>query len=220
MGNAKGIHSGGGARAIAALVVLGALGTAPRVQGQELEDPGPHQGYYLALGGHGDVVLARQKDGGWRDPWWGGHGDLRLGQAIYDRLDLGIAFGAGSGVEDGYRAVFGHVSLEVQLRPVEPLFFRLGIGMGFADVSRTAAGLDAVIGRYGADFTVAVGYDFFPGHKGQSGGFAITPVVGFRAGPGGQLGTYAVFVGLEISFWTGLSRDRLELPVEDAYRAE
>lgn len=206
-------------RLVVATAVLTALFMVARGSAaQDLTRPAPHQGYYLALGGYGQAVFAHEGDGGWRDPWFGGTGDLRLGQAIFDWFDLGIGLGAGAVYEDAYRAVLGHVSLETQLRPSDLLFIRLGIGMGFADVTRTQKGIEKVVGRFGADFTVAVGYDFFPGHKGQSGGFAITPVVGFTAGPGDILGTYGVFVGIEISFWTGLPKDQLDLPMDEAYR--
>lgn len=194
------------------------LAAGSRARAQELVPPGPHQGYYIALGGYGQAIFAHEKDGGWRDPWLGGTGDLRLGQAIFEWLDLGIGLGAGAAYEEGYRVTVGHVYLEAQLRPTDLFFLRLGIGMGFADVTRTESGIDEVVGRFGADFTIAAGYDFFPGHKGQSGGFAITPVVGFTAGPGEILGAYGVFVGIEISFWTGLPKDQLDLPMDEAYQ--
>lgn len=201
-------------------ILVATMSMARFASAQQLEEPRDHQGYYIALGGYGDAVFVNEDKNGWRDPWLGGSGDLRLGEAIFDWFDLGIGIGVGSTVEEGYRAIIGHLSLETQFRPLEPLFVRLGIGMGFADVSRTEKGLEEVIGRFGADFTVAIGYDFFPGKEGQSGGFAISPVVGFRAGPANLTSTYAVFVGIEISFWTGLSKDQLNLPMEEAYRKE
>ena len=103
-------------------------------------------------------------------------GSLRLGEALTDWMDLGIGFAAAGIYDEQYVAVVGHVAFEVQLRPIEPLFARISVGFGFTDFSPRESGIDQPLGRIGGSYGVAIGWDFFPGYDGDSGGFAITPV--------------------------------------------
>ena len=184
---------------------------------QELEIPKPHQGYFVSVGAYGAASLARQHEGNRSMSLFGPGGDVRFGQAVFDRLDLGLGLGAHAAFDSEYRAVLGHLSVEMQLRPWAGLFIRLGVGFGLADVSRTKSGLEKVDGRIGGAYTAALGYGFFPAYNGGSGGLEISPILGLQAGPGSLLSTYELFGGIEISFWTGLSKDQLELPMESAF---
>jgi hypothetical protein len=45
----------------------------------------------------------------------------------------------------------------------------------------------------------------------------LSPVLTIEVGPDPGFTTTAMWLGLEISWWSGLSRDKLELPVGEAY---
>jgi len=192
--------------------------TATAASAQELSPPKPHQGYYLSLGAYGVAGGHHDRVDGWTDGMIGPGGSLRLGEAITDWFDLGVGFAAHGVFEEQYWALVGHVSFEAQLRPVESLFVRASVGFGFTDFTRRVEGIEKPLGRIGGSYGVAIGWDFFPGHDpGESGGLAITPVVWFEAGPSEEFTTLVGGVGIELSWWTGLPREQLDLPLEEAF---
>lgn len=184
---------------------------------QELEPPRPRQGYYISLGAYGVGALSHDRLDGWLGGMAGPGGSLRLGEALLDWLDLGVGFAAAGAFDEQYVALVGHVALEAQLRPVEPLFVRLSAGFGFTDFTRRQKGIERPLGRIGGSYAAAVGWDFFPGHDGSSGGLAIAPVIWFEAGPGEEFTTLVGGIGIEISWWTGLPREQLDLPLDEAF---
>jgi hypothetical protein len=198
-----------------AVWLLTAVGTA---NAQELSPPRPHQGYYIGLGAYGVAGAHHDRVDGWTGAMFGPGGSLRMGEALLPWLDLGIGFAASGIYDEQYVALVGHVSLEVQVRPVEPLFVRASVGFGFTDFTRRESGVDKPLGRIGGSYGVAVGWDFYPAHdEGDSGGLAISPVVWFEAGPSDEFTTLAGGIGIEISWWTGLPREQLDLPVDEAF---
>jgi hypothetical protein len=197
--------------------LLAALLFVPALGAQELEQPRARQGYYLSLGAHGVAARTRDSEEGTRAALLGPGGAVRVGQALASWLDLGIGLGLAGVFDDDYRVLLGHVSLEAALRPLGNGFVRLGVGMGFADVTRRQKGLPPLLGRYGEAWRAGLGWDFFPGHRGGSGGLALTPVAWFEAGPGAEFFTIAGGIGLEIAWWTGLPRSELELPIDEAF---
>ncbi len=186
-------------------------------QGQELQLPGPHQGYYFSLGAHGLINTNQNEESGTLGPWPGITGSLRLGQALAPWLDLGLDIGMGSSFDKEYYTLLGHLGLSAQLRPWEPLFFRLGIGFGATDFSRRQDGLDKVTGQAGGWYALAVGYEIFHRQRGCSGGLSLTPIVGIDVGPGDPTSSFNAWAGIELTWWTGLPKNQLELPVEQAY---
>jgi hypothetical protein len=199
------------------IALLAALLFAPVLGASELEPPRARQGYYLSLGAHGAWARAVDSEEGVRAALLGPGGALRVGQALASWFDLGIGFGLSGVFDDDYRVLLGHVSIEAQLRPLDHGFVRLGVGMGFADVTRRRKGIEPLLGRYGEAWRVGVGWDFFPGHQGGSGGLSLTPVAWFEAGPGAEFHTLAAGIGLEIAWWTGLARNELDLPLDEAF---
>ena len=193
------------------------VGHSPIVRGQELVTPQPRQGYYISLGAHGMLNGNTDNDDTWHGPWGGPGGELRFGESITPWLDLGLNMGVSFGFSEKYLGTVGHVALDAQFRPVDPFFLRLSLGFGFTDVTRRISGIAAIDGSIGAFYQLAAGYDFFPFYKKGSGGFAVTPVVGFAAVPGELLTSLLGYVGIELSFWTGLTKDKLNLPDEEAF---
>jgi len=201
----------------ASAVALALTLVAGTGRAQELMPPAPRQGYYISLGAYGVVGGSHDRVDGWLGAMAGPGGSLRLGESLLPWLDLGIGFAAAGLYDQQYVSLVGHVSFEVQLRPIDPLFARVSVGFGFTDFTRREKGIDKPLGRIGGSYGIAVGWDLFPGDQRGSGGFAITPVVWFEAGPGEEFTTLAGGIGLEISWWTGLPRERLDLPVDEAF---
>ncbi|MCK9463317.1 MAG: hypothetical protein M0R80_27165 [Proteobacteria bacterium] len=210
-------------RIAAAAFVL--LSIAPRVVlaqdgGSEslLEPPKPRQGYYFSLGAVGSIAGHDVVDRGWMGPWPGVGGELRVGQAILPWLDLGISAAVVGTFEERWTAVHGRLSIEAQIRPVAPLAIRLYGGFGVTDPYRRAHGAEKLIGRVGGTYGVAVGWDFFPAHDPRrSGGFAVTPFVWFEGSPDPNFATVTGGIGIEITFWTGLAKNELVLPDDEAF---
>jgi hypothetical protein len=114
--------------------------------------------------------------------------------------------------------VHGRLSIEAQIRPVAPLAIRLYGGFGVTDPYRRVHGAEKLIGRVGGTYGVAVGWDFFPAHDPRrSGGLAVTPFVWFEGSPDPNFATVTGGIGIEITFWTGLAKNELVLPDDEAF---
>ena len=75
-------------------------------------------------------------------------------------------------------------------------------------------------GSYGAAYTRGLGWDFFPRDCGQSGGWALTPLVLVRAVPGDPLTAFSGMLGMEVTWWSGLPKNQQEIPLERAFERE
>ncbi|MDJ0762528.1 MAG: hypothetical protein QNJ97_06010 [Myxococcota bacterium] len=188
------------------------------VAAEQLKSPASRQGYYFSLGGGGAITAGFNGDEDeWLSPFAGPIGTLRTGQSILDWLDLGIGLGTGGIFNRDYSAIIGHLAVEAQFRPLDPLFIRASTGFGFADVSRRKKNAKKITGQFGGAYGLAVGYDFFPFYRQGSGGFGITPTISAMVGAGDMFTTVTMTIGIEISWWTGLPKDQLDLPIDQAY---
>ena len=73
---------------------------------------------------------------------------------------------------------------------------------------------------FGPLFSAGLSYDWFPFHDPKSyrsGGFALTFLLEGRYLPGGDITTGGGFLGVELTYWFGLDKNKLELPVEEAF---
>jgi hypothetical protein len=151
-------------------------------------------------------------------PWPGVGGELRMGQAILSWLDFGISAAVIGTFEERWTAMHGRLSIEAQFRPVEPLAIRIYGGFGVTDPYRRLQGAPKLVGRVGGTYGAAIGWDFFPAHDPKrSGGFAVTPFVWFEGSPDPNFATVMGGVGIEITFWTGLAKNELILPDDEAF---
>ena len=204
------------------ILLLAALpARAQEGAGTLLEKPKPRQGYYLSLGAAGAISYHDARHQGWLGPWPEVGGALRVGQAILPWLDVGLDIGASGAFEKKWTAVLARLAIEAQIRPVGPLFIRLYGGFGATDVSRRVHGAAKITGRVGGTYGVAVGWELYPGHDPRrSGGLAVAPFVFFEASPDSTFASLAVGVGFEITWWTGLSKNELVLPDDEAFSKE
>lgn len=195
----------------AAAAVLGLL--AGSALAQDLQEPRPRQGYFVAGGLHAAVAYNRDEGDGLGP--WGGYGTtIRLGQMLTRRLGIGLTIDTAGSSGDGQTATLIGFGVAGQAEIARNLALHAGIGLGVVSIDDPAE--DELSGGYGAAYTLALTYDWFPGNR-RSGGWAITPGVRVRAVPSSTVDSFSALVGVEISYWTGLPRNQLALPDSEAY---
>ncbi len=209
------------ARALRLLGVTAALGLAmPSVAhaapAQAPPPPDPHQGYFVAVGLHyGGARVRDTQRGGWAPMAHGPHLSLRAGEAVTSWLDLGLDLGLGYGV-GGDRVTLGHLTAQARWYPLPRWFVHTGAGLGASGgPDPDNDGFDR--GRFGDLYVLGIGTNRYLGKKTISGGFIMSPVVKFQLGPGKDFMSTALWVGVEFSWWSGLSRNKLELSPDEAY---
>jgi hypothetical protein len=182
-----------------------------------LEEPEPSQGHFIAVGVHGIGAMAFDADRGTREPTFGQAVSLRLGESVTDWLSLSLAVALGStyGKErDSLTLVrFGITS---QWYFSERCFVQAGFGATNAQ-GPDPEDYDLTRGRYGDFYLTGLGYDFYLSDSTRSGGWVFSPILTADVGPDSKFTTTSLWLGVEVSWWNGLSRDKLELPTPKAY---
>jgi hypothetical protein len=183
----------------------------------KLELPRPSQGYYIGLGAYGLGAMAFDKNRGTRDPTAGMAFSLRFGESLTPWLDLGLSIGTGwtFGDKADSLSLFRFV-VDSQWHLNERWFIRAGFGAANgqgADPER----LSDVRGTFGDTYLAGVGTNLYLSDEKKSGGWVLSPVVSVEVAPDNAFTTTSVWLGLEISWWSGLTRDRLDLPPDEAY---
>jgi hypothetical protein len=199
------------------LLMIALVLTSSTAAAQTLELPRARQGYYVALGGGGELTAA--SDDGESHTLMGFGQSLRLGQTITPHLGFGLRLDLGSGSNDDYDGSGGGLSLEGQWRVVGDLAVHVGAGFGFAgltEVDKVDADEDDP-GGYGALGALGLTYDWFFTSR-ASGGWALTPSIGARYLEAGGFDALFVGAGLQLTWWSGRPRQELELPEAEAYR--
>ncbi|MBN2344478.1 MAG: hypothetical protein JXX29_01730 [Deltaproteobacteria bacterium] len=200
-----------------AVTFIGVFSSTAR--GAELQKPALKQGYYFSLIPVGEAVLVDSSEN--FGPWPSVGGQFRMGEELNRWFDLGLSGGATVAYSDNYRLIHGHFGLDGTFKPTAVLSIGLQAGLGFGDFTRRKPGITEVIGRFGATYGITVSYDLFAGsrHRSphQSGGFAMSPYIGAHIGPSDVTSIYAFFVGIAFTRWTGLPKNRLDLPLDEAF---
>ncbi len=183
----------------------------------ELELPKPNQGYYLALGIHMLGATAFDEDRGTRQPTFGTGYSLRLGEAVTDWLDLGLAFAIGStqGKEENALSL-GRLTMHGQWYVSSRWFVQAGFGATYGQ-GADPDDPEKNRGRYGDVYLAGLGANLYLSDAARSGGWVISPVLTVEVGPDRNFTTTAMWLGMEVSWWSGLPRDKLELPIGEAY---
>lgn len=204
----------------AALVAGGILcGAARPARAQVLEPPRGRQGYYLALGYH----LGMNKN--WEDGrdwgvWPGSDINIRAGQLITRRFGLGLNIHFGGSKGEGQQAGTFGLSIEGQWELVRHLGVRAGTGLDVVSIATVGAdSSEALRGTVGAGYFLGLGYDWFFTNR-LTGGWAVTPVAQARLVPGTTTTAFIGTVGVEITYWTGLPRNQLDLPPSEAFKVK
>jgi len=176
--------------------------SARLAQAQTLRQPEARQGFYVSFGGGANALATWDK--GHRDAvGWGPAYTLRLGEMLTERWGLGLAIDTGSAKRRGVSLGIGGLTLEAQAQLWRHLALRVGAGLGAAMADDPLRVDDETHGTYGSLLTAAVSYDAFLTSR-PTGGWALTPVLGFRAVPGGDVTALSVVAALSLSWWSGL----------------
>jgi hypothetical protein len=179
--------------------------------------PKPSQGYFVAVGLHGTAAMAFDQNRSTRSPTLGEGLSLRLGEALTDWLDLSLAFALAQthGAAE-HRLSYGRLGIHSQWYVWDEWFVQAGFGVT-SGRGPDPEDLERQRGRYGDVYWAGIGKHLYLSDGHQSGGWVLTPALALEVGPDDVFTTTGLWVGVEISLWSGLSRDKLELPVSEAY---
>jgi hypothetical protein len=187
------------------------------VASTELEEPEPSQGHFIALGLYGIGAMAFDESRGTREPTFGQAVSLRFGESVTDWLSLSLAVGVGSTYGERRDTVtllrFGVTS---QWYFTERWFAQAGFGATSAE-GPDPEDYDRTRSRYGDFYLTGLGYDFYLSDGTRSGGWVFTPIITADVGPDSKFTTTSLWLGVELSWWSGVSRDKLKLPTTRAY---
>jgi len=200
---------------VALVLAAAVLLTAGRAQAQDLEEPRERQGYFVAGGMHAALNYNRDEGKG-LGPWPGFGTTIRLGQMLTRRLGVGLQIDTSGVSGDGVTASLLGFGLGGQVEIARNLALHAGIGLGVLSVDDPEE--DELSGGYGAAYSLALTYDWFPVTR-RTGGWAFTPGLRLRAVPSNTIDAFGLMLGLEITYWSGLPRNQLALPDSEAYSA-
>lgn len=206
---------------LAALLLTGATAAAQDATAEvELKPPQARQGYYIG-GGLASMFNQNLRTEEEDTPTTsGGGGYLRFGQMIDDWIGAGFWIGGGGTGDERYSSGFGGLMLDLQLVPWDHLAVHLGIGAGGLSLTDSESDSDELMGTGGGYYMLGLSYDWFPFYEGGSGGFSVTPTVQLQYLPGQIFDGFVGVVGVELLWWTGLEKNKLDLSVEEAYTRE
>jgi hypothetical protein len=199
--------------------ILLACGTAhpALARAQSTEPPRPRAGYYVAFGLSGGAHRIAQDDRS-DELALGLANALRFGQMVTPHFGLGLRLDFGGGQAGERQASSVALAIEAQWEVATHLALLASIGPAVVALSNADDPAEDQDATYGAAYALGVSYDFFIGVGQRSGGFALSPALGFRFVPGEEVSALSVVLGIEFTYFTGLPRDQLELPEDEAYR--
>lgn len=208
---------------VAAAVVAGGAPRARAADGAPqavvLELPRHRQGYYLTLGNY-YLMTQNWEDGDSLGMWSGTALSFRLGQMLTRRIGLGLQIdfgGASKGPENS--SVFG-LSLAGQFEIVHNLAVHGGVGLGVVQLTDDRDPDAELRGAVGSGYFLGVSYDWFPFKRRLTGGFALSPMVQARVIPGSEVTSLVFLFGVDLTWWTGLPSNQLDLPPADAFKKQ
>jgi hypothetical protein len=203
-----------------ALLVAASAGARAQSQPQDLlEEPRRRQGYYLSLSVLGGNNYVRE-EGESLGNFTGTNINIRLGQLLTRRLGMGLLINTGSSKKGTQTATLQGLGLEGHVELVRTLAVHAGVGLGVMQLKDSSVKNEELRGAFGAQYNLALSYAFFPFGARKSGGFSLTPMLQARFVPGDNATAVSTMLGLDIGWWTGLPRNQLDLPPEDAYKRE
>jgi hypothetical protein len=190
-----------------------AQGSAPSL----LELPRRRQGYYLALGlaGLGTQTWDHGESLG---TWAGSAFRFRMGQLLTRRFGLGLQIDSGDAAKGDDRATLVGVSLAAQWELFNNFALHAGTGLGVVSLSNVNEPNAELRGGYGAGYFLGATYDWFPSAGRRSGGWALSPFIQARFIPTENVKTLVTTFGIEVTYWTGLPDNQLQLPESEAYK--
>lgn len=203
------------------------LSTPRWAAAQDLRAPQARQGYYVGAGFRSGVSTAEADAETIGSLGTLTHFNLwvRFGEKPLPQFGVGLAIGGGVESNDVWSVGSGGLLLDLQFEPFKDLDLavRGSIGVGGGGISRVNEAderEDDPSFMFGPIGVLGISYDWFPFYDASSyasGGFGLTFFVEGRYFPGGDLTTGGGFAGIELFWWTGLPKRKLELPLEKAF---
>jgi|GEM_PF-885627 len=196
-----------------------------------LAQPMRRQGFYISLGIGGSLGSIEDNDIGSLGTFSSFDIGLRTGQMVTNMLGLGIQINGQRGQSKDWSNISGGIRLEAQLLPfahaswksLDALAIRTGIGIAAGELKRHDKSLeskDDPAGIFGTQYMLGLSYDWFPAKitPKPSGGLALTLFSEGRFLPTEGTTMVSFVAGIEITWWLGLARNQLDLPIKDAFR--
>jgi hypothetical protein len=182
-----------------------------------LELPRRRQGYYLAFGlaGLGTQTWDHGESLG---VWPGRAFRSRMGQLLTRRFGLGLQIDSGVAAKGDNRATLVGVSLAAQWELFNNFALHAGTGLGVVSLSNVKEPDAELRGGYGAGYFLGATYDWFPSAGRRSGGWATAPFIQARLIPTENVKALVTTFGIEVTYWTGLPDNQLQLPESEAYK--
>lgn len=181
------------------------------------------QGFFIALGTRGAYLGLDAEPVGNLGFFQGGTFNFRFGEMVNDLIGFGMNIETGGGQTSDWAGGYGGLMVEVQLTPFDfDLAFRGSVGVAAFGLGRKEEAEereDDPSGSYGSYYGLGLSYDWFPFHdEGDSGGFSIASFVEGRIMPLGDILIGGAFVGVELTYFFGFDKNRLDLSVEKAFQ--
>jgi hypothetical protein len=195
------------------------IGASGGARAQLLEEPRRRQGYYLALSLLAGSNYVRE-EGESLGSFSGSNINIRLGQLLTRRFGMGLLINSGTSKKGTQTATLQGLGLEGHFAVLPNLAVHGGVGLGVMQLQDSSVKNEELRGAFGAQYNLALSYAFFPFGTRKSGGFSLAPTLQARFIPGDNATAVSTMLGLDIGWWTGLPRNQLELPPEDAYQKE
>jgi hypothetical protein len=189
----------------------------PAASAVALELPTTRQGHFIGVGVFGVGAMAFDANRGTRAPTLGQGFSLRLGESVTSWLDLSLAFAYSSTYGAPQDSLsFGRFGIQSQWYLHPTWFTQFGFG-GTSASGADPENFEQSRARYGATFWSGIGFNIPLSNVHKSGGWMLTPLATIELAPEKTLTTTALWIGLEVSWWSGLARDKLQLPDTEAY---
>ncbi len=180
--------------------------------------PKARQGYWLSVGGALGLTLNDSEERKSPENQLGGLLNFQLGEMVTSWLGIGLQANFGWAEDDQWNTLYGGLLLDIQLVPIDHLAIHFGAGGGGLRSTHKTDEETPLQGTGGGYYMLGLSYDAFPLYKeGSSGGFSATPSIQLLHLPGTTFKSTIVTVGLNVTWWSGLDKNKLDLSIEEAY---
>ena len=204
--------------AVAGAAALLGLLPAGAAEAQTLEPPDARQGYFLEVGPHATLNKVWMENEHY-GLWPGYEVGLHFGQMVTRRFGLGLQVHNGAAKGDGQTASTFGFGLEAEWEIARRLAVHGSAGVDTISVRADDGKDKSLRGTAGSGYSLGVSYGWFLTHR-LSGGWALTPRFDVRYVPGTTSSALSTVLSLQISWWSGLPRNQLELPASEAYKVK
>jgi len=198
-------------------VITAVVGAGRVAAAADLVPPAPRQGYYISVGGAGIIGRAQDDKRHLKLDYPGGTLSMHFGQLITERFGAGLHMEYGAAKDARRMAGIAGMGFEGQAVVVDTLALHLEAGVGYFQTVNLDDKSEPSRGTGGAYYGAGLTYDLFFTKPGRSGGWALTPGLYVKYLPGDRYRAVVLWAGLELSWWSGLPQQALELPPDQAF---